>query len=44
MYKTLDDYINAVIEDVEATETDYIDDYSSELDALVDIFGGKEIW
>lgn len=44
MYKTIDDYVNAVIEDVEATETDYIDDYSNELDALVDIFGGYQEW
>lgn len=44
MYKTIDDYVNAVIEDVETAETEYINDYSSELDALVDIFGGYQEW
>lgn len=44
MYKTLEDYINSVVEEIETVETDYESEYTSELDALVEIFGGKEIW
>lgn len=44
MYKNLEDYINSIIEDVETAEADYESEYTSEIDALVDIFRGSEKW